>query len=658
MCGIAGALTTGGTPSIELMESMLSRIAHRGPDGSGIYRDDHIALGHARLAIIDVAGGAQPMATPDESLWITFNGEIFNYVELREELFALGHRFRTRSDTEVILRAWEQWREGCFDRFNGQWALAIWDRRERRLVLARDRLGVRPLFFTRVGGRFLFASEVKALFADPDVPRSLDRVGLAQTMTFWSTVAPRTVFEGVEQVPPGHLLTVAEGTEELAPYWQPEFPSRGDEEPQDIEQSTDAVREALIEAVRLRFLRSDVPVGAYLSGGIDSAITAAVIAKYTDAPLQTFSVRFSDSDFDEGSFQQAMARRLGTDHHEITVGAADIGAAFPAVVWHTETPVLRAAPAPMHLLSGLVRDHGYKVVVTGEGADEVFAGYDIFREARLREFIARDPDSEVRAMALQLLYPWMTRSPGQAPAFAREFFGRNLEVSDPAFSHRPRWDATASLLALTVPHPDWAVDVAGGLVATMPEDAPGWDPLARSQWLEMTTLLPGYILSSQGDRMLMAGSIEGRFPFLDRTVVDVANRLPARHKLHGLDEKHILKRAFGDLVPTEILTRPKQPYRSPDAASFFAGPDLDWVDEVTSAEAVAEGGVFAPRAVTALVAKCRRAGGVRLSNTDNMRVLAVLSIQLIVTQFIQGDGSSSYSHPPTQPVILDRATRT
>ncbi|NYF99026.1 asparagine synthase (glutamine-hydrolyzing) [Janibacter cremeus] len=656
MCGIAGVLSFDNTPEIDMIRRMLSRLSHRGPDGSGIYRDAHVALGQTRLAIVDVVGGTQPMSNEDGSVWITFNGEIFNHVELRSELAALGHRFRSHSDTEVIVHAWEQWQEGCFARFNGQWALAIWERDRQRLILSRDRLGVRPLYLFRDRGRIVFASEVKAIFADPGVPRSFDRVGLAETMTFWSTIAPRTVFVGIEQLPPGHLAVITRESYDVRAFWRPEFPPLGQEEQQDLERNADDVRERLIEAVRLRFLRSDVPVAAYLSGGIDSAVIAAVISRYTDVPLHTFSLRFSDVDFDEGPFQRRMAERLGTEHHEVTVCAGDIGAAFPEVVRHAETPLLRAAPAPMLLLSALAREHGYKVVVTGEGADEVFAGYDIFREGRLREFVARDPDSAVRASALDLLYPWMARAPGQAPAFAREFFGRNLSADDPAMSHRPRWDSTASLLALTTPHADWPTDVTGGLVAAMPAQNSAWDPLSRAQWLEMTTLLPGYILASQGDRMLMANSVEGRFPFLDRDVVDLANRLPSRHKLLGMDEKHVLKRAFWDLLPESILTRPKQPYRSPDASAFFGNESAPWVDEVMAPDEVAAAGIFEPAAAASLMRKCRRKGGARMGNTDNMRTLAMISTQLVYRQFILGDGSSGAAQPLAEPLtVIDRA---
>ena len=654
MCGICGVVTDGPPPEVGLITSMMGRLRHRGPDGSGYFRDDRAALGHTRLAIIDTAGGTQPLCNEDGNVWVTFNGEIFNYVELGEELHRRGHTFRTASDTEVIVHAWEEWGESCFSRFNGQWALALWDRREQRLILSRDRLGVRPLFYARDGRRLVFASEVKALFADPTVPRELDPAGLDQTFTYWSTVAPRTIFRGIEQLEPGYVAVLDRDGFRMSPYWSISFPEQGQEAGQDTAANAEALRERIIEATRLRFLRSDVPVGAYLSGGIDSSVTAAVIARYTDAPLHTFSLRFDDGEFDEGDYQQKMAAELGAQHQDIVVSHADVAEVFPQVVWHTETPILRSAPAPLFLLSRLVRDNGYKVVVTGEGADEVLAGYDIFREARVRLFWSRNPESRKRDRAAELLYPWMARSPGRAPAFARSFFGQNLDPADPAISHRPRWDSTSAVKALLSPGTRDAVErsEAQDVTALMPEGSESWDPLARAQWLEMTTLLPGYILASQGDRMLMANSVEGRFPFLDRDVVELANGLPARHKLCGLDEKHLLKRAFADLVPEEILHRPKQPYRAPDAASFFAGEPPERLREVTSPAAIEAAGVFDPAQVAGLFAKCARTRGARMGNTDNMRVLAVLSTQLVHQQFIAHDGAGPGENAPPEPLMV------
>lgn len=653
MCGICGIFTPNEPPSIPVLQRMMAALSHRGPDGSGHYVEESIALGHTRLAIIDTANGAQPMCNEDGRVWVTFNGEIFNYVELTSQLRDRGHRFRTRCDTEVIVHAWEEWGPGCFERFNGQWAMAIWDGRSHELVLSRDRFGVRPLFYTWCQGRLLFGSEVKALFADPAVSREFDPVGLDQVFTFWSTVAPRTAFRGVLQVPPGSYVVIQGRQDTLHRYWEPSFPAAGEEPYQDLTENVEALRERVVEATRVRFLRSDVPVGAYLSGGIDSAITAASIMAFTDAPLETFSVRFTDGEFDEGAFQHLMSERLGTAHHEVVVGPRDIAEVFPDVVWHAETPLLRSAPAPMLLLSRLVQENGYKVVVTGEGADEVLAGYDIFREALVRQFWSRNRQSSSRSRAVELLYPWMRRSPNSAPGFAKTFFGRNLEPADPAFSHRPRWESTAVLKSMLAPG---LVDAEGPradaqLLSLLPPTSPDWDLLARAQYLEMTTLLPGYILASQGDRMLMASSVEGRFPFLDVNVAALASGLPARQKMLGLSEKHLLKMAFAELVPEEIRYRPKQPYRAPDAASFFVGGGPDWLEAATSPESVRAVGVFREPMVERLLAKCRASSGRGMSNTDNMRLLAVISVQLLHQMLIQGEVTRAPSPPQPHAVV-------
>jgi asparagine synthase (glutamine-hydrolysing) len=335
------------------------------------------------------------------------------------------------------------------------------------------------------------------------------------------------------------------------------------------------------------------------------------------------------------------------------VSYSQIAEIFPQVIRHIETPIIRAAPAPLFLLSKLVSENGHKVVVTGEGADEVFAGYDIFREAQVRLFWSRDPDSKKRTRAAELLYPWMARSPGRLPAFARSFFGRNLDPSDPAVSHRPRWDSTAVIKGLLSAEMQDEIDRAEttDVVASMPAGSENWDSLSRGQWLEMVTLLAGYVLASQGDRMLMANSVEGRFPFLDREVVDFASTLPARHKLFGLEEKYLLKRAFADLVPEDIIRRPKQPVRAPDAVCFFADGTPDWFDQVTSVRALREAGAFNPEWVSRLLAKCARTGGETMSHTDDMRTLAVVSTQLTYESFIVGDGRVSAEPTLPEPLV-------
>lgn len=380
MCGICGIINTNGGPSPELetLTRMMGRLHHRGPDSSGYYRDRRVALGHTRLAIIDLNTGEQPLSNEDHAVWISFNGEIFNYRELASTLSERGHIFRTKSDTEVIVHAYEEWGTSCFEHFNGQWALALWDKKKGKVIFSRDRLGIRPLYYAVTPGRILFASEIKALFADRGITREFDPKGLAEIFTFWCPVPPRTPFRGVKELEPGHYAVIENGRFESRPYWSISFPNQHKESPLSERENADRLRSHLIKAAQLRFTESDVPVGAYLSGGIDSSITSSIVANYTDAPLRTFSIRFSDAEFDEGIFQKEMAERLGSDHKDTRVTNQAIGEVFPAVVWHAERPLLRAAPAPLYLLSKLVRDSGFKVVVTGEGADEVLAGYDIF----------------------------------------------------------------------------------------------------------------------------------------------------------------------------------------------------------------------------------------------------------------------------------------
>lgn len=471
MCGICGTYSIVHSPAPDTVAVMMDRLRHRGPDGRGCFVDDRAALGHTRLAIVDVQGGVQPICTEDAQVWVSFNGEIFNHVELRGQLADRGRRFRTRSDSEVIVNAWAEWGPAAFDRFNGQWALAIWDRRTGELVLSRDRYGVDPLYFTWSGEELRFASEMKALFAVAEEPPELDPVGLDQTFTFWAPLAPRTPFAGVSQVPPGSYLRVLDGRGELCRYWTPEFPEAGAERIGSVEDHARELRELLIDAVQLRFERSDVPVGAYLSGGIDSSVTATLISSFTNADLDTFSLRFGHAEHDEGDFQRLVTQRLGTRHHEVIVQERDIADVFPEVVWHAEHPLLRTAPAPMYLLSRLVRDVGYKVVVTGEGADEVLAGYDIFREAKVRRLLAGEVDPAARQEAVMRLYPWMERSPAQAPAFAAAFFGRNLNPEDPAMSHRPRWDSTSMLKSMLTDDLRIASSAADDAISALPSSS-------------------------------------------------------------------------------------------------------------------------------------------------------------------------------------------
>lgn len=619
---------------------MLARLSHRGPDDRGLYVDNGVGLGHTRLSILDLASGRQPMTNEDGTLWVTFNGEIFNYIELRQWLVQKGHRFATQSDTEVILHLYEEFGEDSVQHFNGQWALAVWDRSRRRLFLSRDRLGIRPLFYTVNGDKLVFASEIKALFAHPDVDRELDLQGLNQLFTFWTTLPPRTVFEGIRELPPGHNLVVDyRGAEiRLRRYWQLDY--HCDSEPTCKADCADRLLELLTDATRLR-LRADVPVGAYLSGGLDSSVTTALVRQWTDAPLRTFSITFDDAEFDESRYQQEVVRSFNTDHQAVHCTYDDIGQVFPKMIWHAERPVLRTAPAPLYLLSKLVQEQGYKVAVTGEGADELLGGYDIFKEAKIRRFWAARPESTTRAALLHRLYPYLPGLRAQSLAYHKAFFHvRPDDVANPFFSHLPRWELTSRLKAFFSSEVRASLadhDVYDDCLAQLPDSYYNWPHFCQAQYLETAILLPGYILSSQGDRMAMAHSVEGRFPFLDYRLVEFAASVRPRWKMSGLDEKHLLKQASRNLVPTSVLHRSKQPYRAPEAKSFFgdaAQPSHhEYVEELLSTRRIRETGIFQAEAVEHLVEKARRGRSIGIK--DNMALVGILSTQLVVEQFLE-----------------------
>ena len=650
MCGLAGiaTLSAEGQPPRDVLERMITALAHRGPDGYGYYVDAGVGLAHARLAIIDLATGGQPVRNEDGSIWVALNGEIFNYIELRTELLRAGHRFHTASDTEVIVHLYEEYGDDFVQHLNGQFAIALWDKPRRRLVLARDRTGIRPLFFCHDARRLAFASEVKSLLTLADVPRKIDPLALAQIFTFWAPLASRSVFSGIQSLEPGHLLTLENGKITTSKYWDWFFPLDGAPARQSIESYSDELRALLIDAVRLQ-LRADVPVGAYLSGGLDSSIIASLIRNFSDTPLRTFSLTFADTEFDESAHQQELVDFLQTDHTSVRCERDDIARIFPETIWHTESPIVRTAPAPLMLLSKKVRDSNFKVVLTGEGADEVFGGYDLFKEAKIRRFIARVPTSKRRPQILERLYPYLQNSPAAGRGFAQRFFAEGGEhLQKPYFAHIPRWTTTGRIAQFFSAHLREAVggwDPYSAIQATLPGDIDRWPPLGRDQYVEAHTLMSGYLLNSQGDRMAMANSIEGRFPFLDHRVIEFANRLPPRYKLRGLTEKYLLKRSMQGLLPESLRKRTKQPYRAPDIASFISnGRPVEYVAELLSEANLRAAGYFDPVAVGKLLAKS--CAGRAIGFGDNMAFVGILSTMLVHEQFIRGNvlnSSPSYA---------------
>jgi len=630
VCGFAGIVRNDGRGvDAESLLRMAAAIRHRGPDGYGIYVGKRVGLAHTRLSIIDLSGGAQPITNEDGQVVIAYNGEVYNYVELQAELEGLGHQFKTHCDTEALVHAYEQWGPDMLERLNGQFAFMIYDRRSESVFLARDRFGIRPLFYAERGGNLFVASEAKALFASGEVEATPDYHGLDQIFTFWAARAPRTPFGGVFALEPGCYAFYCDGKLQVNRYYSLTYENTADEPTDALDQLDRIMR----TGVDLR-LRADVPVGGYLSGGLDSSITCALAGEVSPYALRTFSVSFEDPELDESQYQRDVARDVKSQHAVQLISQGTVAECFPDVLYHTETPLIRTASAPLFLLAQLTRENDIKVVLTGEGSDEVFLGYDLFKETVVREFCLRQPQSETRPRLFDRLYPYLGGK-DRAGEFWRKFFLSAGLPSDPLFSHMPRFLLTSRIKDFYAGDMQEAVmgyDALAELRDELPDEFANWSSLHRAAYLEATTLLSSYLLSSQGDRMAMAHGIEGRFPFLDHRLFEFAAALPTRSKLRGLREKDILRRWAAGLVPPSVHERPKQPYRAPDIPAFFGAEQPSYVEEQLSYEALTTSSIFDPDSVAGLVRRCTsgRATGFR----ENQAMVAILSTQLWYSRFV------------------------
>jgi asparagine synthase (glutamine-hydrolysing) len=656
MCGIAGFFSTkgDGAADLSLLRRMTRALDHRGPDGLGFYVDNRAGLGHARLSIIDLATGAQPMHNEDESLWIVFNGEIYNYVELRRELAKKGHSFYTQSDTEVVLHQFEEDGPDCVHRLNGQFAFAIFDSRKKSLFLARDRLGILPLVHAQIHGLFLFASEIKAIFQHDGMHRLIDPIALDQIFTFWAPLPGKTAFQDVHELPPGCHMTVSEAGIRVRKYWDIPFSPPGQHRRESSENLAEAVRGILMDAVRIR-LRADVEVGTYLSGGLDSSGITSLVARYFNRDVQTFGIRFEESAFDESGPQQAAVSFLGTRHHDFVATDRAIGETLRDVVLHCEKPVLRTAPAPLFLLSEKVRQNRIKVVLTGEGADELFGGYNIFRETKIRAFWSKFPESLVRPRLVRRLYPYLFKG-AQHTAFLTAFFGRDLEdTGNPFYSHLIRWRNTSRIKQFfsgDVRSQVVGYDALEDLKGRLPPEYFGWDAFSRAQYLESCLFMSNYLLSSQGDRMAMAHSVELRPPFLDHRLWEFMGTVPPHRKMPGLEGKFLLKRCLRGDLPGGILAREKHPYRAPIRQSLLDPAVAERTAELLSEGSVRDAGLFDPGKVGKILKKI--AGAARSNETDDMALVGVATSQMLHREFI-GNFTKARDDDRDRPVI-DRRT--
>jgi asparagine synthase (glutamine-hydrolysing) len=670
MCGICGIFNQDGSlvPK-ERLVCMIDLLKHRGPDENGFYLDSSFGMAHSRLSIIDLTSGSQPIHNERKNLHIIFNGEIFNYLELRENLLKEGHTFYTNSDTEVIIHLYEDMGVKCLELLNGQFAIAIFDDQKKELFLARDRVGIQPLFYAKLPNSFIFSSEIKAILASKMIAPEISPQGLNQIFTFWTNVPASTVFKGIKELTPAHYLIIKNHHMKRERYWNLRFSNgtHGTASPRSLEEYKARLDDLLNDAVRLR-LRADVPVAAYLSGGLDSTIVTTLIKKRHQNTLKTFSVNFENEDYDEACYQKEVIDRLGVEHVSVMYKSSDIYKYFEKVIWLTERPILRAGPVPLFLLSKLVRDNNIKVVLTGEGADEFFGGYNIFKETKIRLFLSRQPKSLWRSNLFKKLYPFMSTRSRRTGEFWQSFFEKQVErVDDIFYSHRIRWESTSWVKRFFSPYINESIKnsqptddleefMREGFLfegsmeeesaheesmyeqslckGSLHNDLSKLHPFLRAQYLEIILFMSGYLLSSQGDRMLMGNSVEGRFPFLDHRVIEFANALPINLKMRALNEKYLLKETFRNSIPENVAKRNKQPFRAPGITDFTADTYAhEIMSDLLSEEYIKNYGIFDHHAVILLLKKIKQKG--INAAREEMALLGILSTQLLKFIFIE-----------------------
>ncbi len=639
MCGVTAIwdINSIDRDKRERIVKMTNALAHRGPNSKGAYVSPTCALGHARLSIIDIASGQQPFSIAGYTM--VFNGEIYNYIELKDQLTARGHVFMTASDTEVALRCYMEYGADCFAKFNGEWAIIIYDKVRTRLIVARDRYGIRPLFTTQDHhGVAYFSSEIKSFDYIEGFSRQYDQQALIEHGMLWNTIGETTVYKGVQSLSAGHYR-VYENSDHFTDHLYYEIgESLGMRPEPSFSDASELTRSLLKDAIRLR-LRTEVPYGVYLSGGIDSCIIAGLVKELAPSGFSTYSVAFDNKSFDESSYQSLMVDRLQSHHHQVVIDNSAIEDNLQRVVRHVERPLFRTAPVPMYHLARAAASDGIKVVLTGEAADEIFCGYDTFKEAKLLEFWGKDIASEIRPHLIKRLYPHLAHyGSGKQYGMMKMYYQGMVKKVDPLFGAMAiRMHNNEAVLGLM------NGDFIGGysldatrekMKSVLPKNWEKFSILQKTSFREMKTLLEGYLLSSQGDRMTMANGVEGRYPFLDHRVVEHAISLPDRYKMPGFNQKYILKKAFSDLVPHAIVNRPKQPYQAPDIYPFIDadGKVKESVAGFLSKTEIENAGVFEYKMVEQFLEKIKSRRNAQYGYRDNMLFVFMLTTQMAIKQ--------------------------
>jgi asparagine synthase (glutamine-hydrolysing) len=588
MCGICGV--AGGDPAAgrDLVHRMCSAMVHRGPDDEGSVHLDGVTLGMRRLSIIDLEGGHQPMHNEDSTVWVVQNGEIYNHLELRKLLIAAGHSFNTQSDTEVLVHGYEEWGGEMVERLNGMFAFALLDRRRGSVLLARDRMGIKPLHYAIDGDRLVFASELKALLRDPKLRKGIDPVALDDYLAYEFVPSPSSIVRGISKLQPGHTLTwsLAESSHKLRRYWSPQLNLDGGDDRRSIEDECDHLRSVLRESVRKELI-SDVPLGVFLSGGIDSSAVAAMMTQL-GGEVKSFSVGFADRSFDESAHARLVAKHLGTEHHELTLEPGALLDLVPRLPDLLDEPLGDASIIPTFLLSQFTRRH-VKVALGGDGGDELFAGYPTLQAHRMAGYYMKAP----RVLREGLVEPVVRHLPVSRGNLSFDFRAKRFVsgAAYPTAERHQRWmgsfdrEERAALLARDVQHGDR--EVADG------------DALNQVLLLDMRLYLENDILVKL-DRASMAASLEGRVPLLNNDFVEYATHLPLNMKLRGLRSKFLFRRALRGVLPDSILNRPKKGFGIP-VAHWFRGPLKEQMLSVLSPERIVREGFFDARAVKRLI---------------------------------------------------------
>jgi asparagine synthase (glutamine-hydrolysing) len=594
MCGICGAVSS--IPNKFINESVLKQMCrvmrHRGPDDEGYYVDEYAGLGMRRLSIIDLSTGRQPITNEEGTLWIVFNGEIYNYPQLRVQLEKKGHIFSTKTDTEVIIHAYEEYGDRCVEHLNGMFGFAIWDTTNRRLLLARDRLGIKPVYYWFDAGRVIFGSELKAVIGHPDVPREIDPVALNHFLTLEYIPAPWTIFEGINKLPPGHFLVFEDGKCRIEQYW--DVPFR--EVPQDEAQCVEALTELISDAVQLRLV-SDVPLGAFLSGGIDSSTIVAFMSEAMTEPVRTFSIGFDDQTYNELPYARMVASQFNTNHYE-EILKPDIASTAERLVRHLDEPLGDFSIFPTYLVSETARRH-VTVVLSGDGGDEIFGGYETYVAQNLARFYQLLPAPLRRSMLPALLNRIRPRPAKKGLVNKAKRFVEGAAL--PASLQHTRWmtfmnDNDKAILYQPDLHQAINGTPAVSVIENYFQRVQDINSLAQQQYVDVKTYLVDNILTKV-DRMSMAASLEARVPLLDHRVVEFAMSLPAHMKLNRGQTKVILRQTVQDRLPAAILNKPKEGFSIP-LKHWLCGPLLPLMTDLLSEDSVRRRGYFQPQCVS------------------------------------------------------------